>query len=260
MTGFAELHRGPAPLLLPNAWDVPSALALVADGYPALGTTSFGVSSSLGHPDGSRSTREANLELAERLGRLPVHLSIDAEDAYTDDPEEAADYVAQLVDRGVVGVNLEDSRDGRLLDPAAAATKIEAVKRHSPEVFVNARVDNFWFHEDDTVEAATARASAYVEAGADGIFFPGVTDPDTIRALTAGVAVPVNVLAVPGMTLRELGALGVRRVSTGSLPYRAAVTAGALAAAAIRDGEAPPAAASYAEMQDRLVRFDREHP
>lgn len=260
MTSFAELHRGPTPLLLPNAWDVPSALALVADGYRALGTTSFGVSSSLGHPDGSRSTREANLALAERLGRLPVHLSVDAEDAYSDDPEEAADYVAQLAERGVVGVNLEDSRDGRLLDPAAAAAKVAAVKRRCPGVFVNARVDNFWFHEDDTVEAATARATAYVEAGADGIFFPGVTDPETIRALTGGLDVPVNVLAIPGTTLTELGALGVRRVSTGSLPYRAAITAAALAAAAIRDGDAPPPAASYAEMQDRLVRFEQEHP
>src|SRR5262245_40157066 len=90
---FAQLHRGPLPLLLPNAWDVPSALAFVAAGHPAVGTTSLGVSSVLGVPDGRQGTRAANLALAVALTRLPVPLSIDSEGGYSDDPAEVAAYV-----------------------------------------------------------------------------------------------------------------------------------------------------------------------
>jgi 2-methylisocitrate lyase-like PEP mutase family enzyme len=257
MTAFADLHRGPDPLCLPNAWDVPSALALAAAGFEAVGTTSFGVASCLGTPDGDRSTREANLRLAEQLAPLPVMLTVDSEDGYSDDPGEVAAYVARLAALGVVGVNLEDSLAGRLVDLSLVSAKIVAVKERSPEVFVNARVDNYWFHEDDDVDHVVARATAYVDAGADGVFVPGVTDSDTIRAVAAAVTVPLNVLAVPGTTLAELGRLGVRRVSTGSLPYRAAVQAGVLAAEAVRDGVAPPPAPSYATLQERMVDFAR---
>src|SRR5947208_9223285 len=103
MNTFADLHSGTRPLLLPNAWDVPSALAFVAAGYPAIGTTSQGVASSHGVPDGSRGTRAANLALARSLVRLPVLVSIDSEDGYSDDPGEVAAYVAELGAIGVVG-------------------------------------------------------------------------------------------------------------------------------------------------------------
>ena len=100
MTDFAELHSGPLPLLLPNAWDVPSALAFAAAGYPAVGTTSLGVASSHGRPDGDRATRDANLALARALVRLPVPLSVDSEDGYADDPAEVAAYVTELAALG----------------------------------------------------------------------------------------------------------------------------------------------------------------
>src|SRR3954468_21234105 len=90
MITFTELHRGPEPLLLPNAWDVPSALAFVAAGFSTIGTTSFGVASSLGRPDGGRATRTANLRLAEQLAALPIMLTVDIEDGYADDPAEVA--------------------------------------------------------------------------------------------------------------------------------------------------------------------------
>jgi 2-methylisocitrate lyase-like PEP mutase family enzyme len=255
VTAFAKLHHGPEPLLLPNAWDVPSALAFVAAGFSAIGTTSFGVSSSLGRPDGDRVTREANLRLAEQLSVLPIHLSVDMEDGYSDDPGEVAGFVAQLAATGVVGVNIEDSVEGQLVDAGDYAAKVTEVKRRNPEVFLNARVDNYWFHQDDNVEALLERATRYVDAGADGIFVPGVTDSELIGSITKALSVPVNVLALPGTTPAELGRLGVRRVSTGSLPYRAAVNAAVLAATAIRDGTAPPPAPTYWELQDRLASF-----
>jgi len=257
MSTFADLHAGPLPLLLPNAWDVPSALAFLAEGYPAIGTTSFGVASSLGRPDGGRATREANLRLAEQLRPLPVFVSIDIEDGCSDDPDEVAAYVARL---GVDGVNLEDSTAERLVDPAAFAAKVAAVKARSPGVFVNARIDTYWLHQDETVEATLARAAAYTAAGADGVFVPGAGDPEVLRAITGALDVPVNVLALPGRTLGELGELGVRRVSTGSLPYRAAVTAATRAAAAVRDGVEPPSAAAYDELQARLTSYVASDP
>lgn len=103
--------------------------------------------------------------------------------------------------------------------------------------------------------ATIDRAARYVDAGADGIFVPGATEPDTLRELTDAIGRPVNVLAIQGCSLADLAALGVRRVSTGSLPYRAAMQAAAQVAVAVRDGLAIPAAASYPEMQARLVRY-----
>src|SRR4051794_9170830 len=235
---FADLHAQDLPLLLPNAWDVPSALAFVAAGYPAIGTTSLGVAASRGVPDGVRATREANVALAGELVRLPVPVSFDCEDGYADDPAEVAAYVAELAALGVAGVNLEDSTAGRLVEPEAFAATIAAVKDASPGAFVNARVDTYWLHQDESVEATLTRATAYVDAGADGIFVPGVTDPEVLRAIADAVQAPVNVLPVPGLSLAELGALGVRRVSTGSLPYRAALAAAVDAAAAVGEGSA----------------------
>jgi 2-methylisocitrate lyase-like PEP mutase family enzyme len=249
------MHHGDAPLLLPNAWDVASALAFVDAGFPAIGTTSFGVAATTGRPDAGRATREASVRLAHDLARLPVHVSVDIEDGYDDDPWNVAEFVAGL---GVAGVNIEDSSAERLIIPGTHAAKVAAIKRHAPDVFVNARVDTYWLGQDAYVAATLTRARAYVDAGADGIFIPGVTDPDEIRELTTDIAAPVNVLVVPGLSLDELGALGVRRVSTGSLPYRAAITAAVQVATAVRDGESLPEAAPYPQMQERLVRYAQQ--
>jgi 2-methylisocitrate lyase-like PEP mutase family enzyme len=244
---FKDLHYGELPLLLPNAWDVPSALALLQ-----CGTTSFGVASSLGRPDGGRSTKEANLGLAAALRPLNCYISLDIEDGYADDPDQVADYVARLP---VHGINIEDSTAEKLIEPQRHAAKVQAVKQHSADVFVNARVDTYLLGQDATVAATLDRAVRYVEAGADGIFVPGATDPDVLRELTGVIPLPVNVLAVPGLSLQDLAALGVRRVSTGSLPYRAAIHAAAQAAVAVRDATELPAADPYPEMQARLVRY-----
>lgn len=249
---FADLHYGGPALLLPNAWDVPSALALLDCGFPAIGTTSFGVASSAGRPDGGRATKEANITLAAALRPLGCYVSVDIEDGYADDPDTVADYVAQLP---ADGINIEDSTAERLIPPHDHAAKVSAIKQRSPDMFVNARVDTYWLGQDATVAATVERATQYVDAGADGVFVPGANDPHDLRELTTSIKLPVNVLAIPGRSLAELGGLGVRRVSTGSLPYRAAIHAAARAAVAVRDGLEFPSAPAYPDMQAKLVAY-----
>ncbi|WP_328540445.1 isocitrate lyase/PEP mutase family protein [Streptomyces sp. NBC_00344] len=250
---FRELHhRAGPPLLLPNAWDVASALAFAEAGFPAVGTTSFGVAAADGSPDGGRASKAATLALARQLAPLPVYISADIEDGYGDDPHRVAAYAESL---GIDGINIEDSSDEKLIAPELHAAKVSAIKHRVPGLFVNARVDTYWLGQQATVVATLERARAYVAAGADGIFVPGATDPADLQALTAGIDAPVNILAHPALTLTDLGTLGVRRVSTGSLPYRAAIDAAVHVASAVRDGRTPPPATPYAEMQQRLLRF-----
>lgn len=252
---FHELHHGGTPLLLPNAWDVPSALAFADAGYPAIGTTSFGVAATLGRPDAARVSRDANLGLAAALRGVPGYVTVDVEDGYADDPDAVAEYVAELAGLGVAGINIEDSSAEALIDPDAHAAKVAAVKGRLPDLFVNARVDTYWLGQDATPEATLARAGRYVEAGADGVFVPGASEAAVLREITAAVPVPVNTLVIPGMSLADLAGLGVRRVSTGSLPYRAALHAAVAVADAARQGDALPAAGAYPEWQERLVRY-----
>jgi 2-methylisocitrate lyase-like PEP mutase family enzyme len=239
-------------LVLPNAWDVPSALVLLDAGFSAIGTTSFGVAVTHGAPDGGGSTRDANLRLAVALRPLDCHLSLDVEDGYSADPDAVADYVALLP---VDGINIEDSTAATLIEPEVHAAKIRAIKARSPGVFVNARVDTYWFGQSATVAETVDRAQRYVDAGADGIFVPGASDPAVLRDLARAIDRPLNVLAMPGFSPADLAAIGVRRVSTGSLPYRAALSAAVAAAIATRGGLKFPAAISYQDMQERLNQY-----
>ncbi|MEU9796526.1 isocitrate lyase/phosphoenolpyruvate mutase family protein [Streptomyces sparsogenes] len=251
LTAFAQLHHQAAPLLLPNAWDHASAAALAAQGFPAVGTTSLGVAAAAGLPDGAAATADATLALARRLGRGSFLFTVDAEGGFSDDPAEVAGLARELYDAGAAGINLEDGHpDGTLAPVELHAAKIAAVKAAVPALFVNARTDAHWLgrQEEDT---ASSRLARYEQAGADGVFVPGLSDPEGIAALTATLLVPLNILYTPtGPTLAELAALGVRRVSLGSLLYRAALTAAVTCATAIRDGRpADLAALSYAEVQ-----------
>lgn len=254
---FAELHAGPLPLLLPNAWDVASALAFVDAGFPAVGTTSFGVSAAAGKPDASRTSRRATEALVSQLRALPAHVTADIEDGYSDDPNEVADFVAAL---GAAGVNVEDSTHEELITPADHAAKVAAIKATSPDVFVNARVETYWLNKDRTISQTIDRALAYVEAGADGIFIPGVTDPSDLHQLTEAIPLPVNVLVIPGLSLQQLGEIGVRRVSTGSLPYRVAIDAAVRVAEAVRSNADVPSATPYPQAQERLQRYAVQNP
>ncbi|MGI5520755.1 isocitrate lyase/PEP mutase family protein [Micromonospora sp. CA-259024] len=250
---FRALHHSGRPLLLPNAWDHASAAVLAARGHPAIGTTSLGVAASAGLPDGAAATAAETLALARRLAQLPVLVSVDIEAGFSDDPAVVAGYVAELAGLGVVGINLEDGcPDGTLAEPECTADKVAAVKAAVPDLFVNARTDAWWLGVADPLPEALARARAYRAAGADGIFVPGTVDLAALRMLTERLDAPVNALYQPGGPgLTELGRVGVARVSTGSLLFRAALGAAVAAADAVRAGRptVPAGLPSYAEVQ-----------
>jgi 2-methylisocitrate lyase-like PEP mutase family enzyme len=247
MTGpeaFAALHRPGSPFLLPNAWDVASAVLLADAGFPAIGTTSLGVTAAAGEIDGSGTGRDLTMAMARAiLPRLAVPVTVDAEAGYSEDPSAVADLAAELAELGAAGINLEDAREGGALrSPAAHAAIIRAVVTAAPGLFVNARTDVFWLQVGPPagrLEAATARLLEYQDAGASGVFVPALTELADIAVLTRRIQLPLNVLWQPGTTLSQLGDAGVARVSTGSALYRRAL-AGAVAAAVAAQQDRPP--------------------
>ncbi|MEE6270286.1 isocitrate lyase/phosphoenolpyruvate mutase family protein [Streptomyces sp. VTCC 41912] len=248
---FHALHHRPGhPLLLPNAWDSASALALADAGHPAIGTTSLGVAAAHGHPDGRAlpEVRNATLALAHRLaGRLPCPYTVDIEGGYGAEPGEVAALAVELAECGAAGINLEDGLPGGggLQDPARQAELIRAVKERAPGLFLNARIDTHWLVDTPPpLSEALARAETYLAAGADGVFVPGVTADADLAVLVDGIAAPLNVLFAPGRhTVRGLADLGVRRISTGSLLFRTALGAACAAADAIRASGGRPGGA-----------------
>lgn len=249
---FADLHRPGDPFVLPNAWDPASARLLADQGFPAVGTTSLGVAATHGLVDASRAARDVTALLARQLVdlRLWCFLTVDVEDGFSDDPEEVAAFVAGL---GVDGVNIEDCSGGELVDPDRAAAKVAAVKRAAPGVFVNARTDVYWLGRDD-VDDAVARLRAYADAGADGVFVPGTSDPRVIETVASRVDAPLNVLASSDVPRARLAELGVARISTGSLLHRTALSAAVETALAVRDGGTFAAPISYDAVQELARR------
>ncbi|MET8009596.1 isocitrate lyase/phosphoenolpyruvate mutase family protein [Streptomyces sp. NPDC005271] len=228
---FRRLHHAERPLLLPNAWDHASAAALARRGFPAIGTTSLGVAVAAGLPDATGATREQTLALARGIVRLPVLVTVDIEGGFGERPEGVAALAAELDEAGVAGVNIEDGRpDGTLAPLAHQYAVIAAVKERVPRLFVNARTDTHWLAAigggmTPPLAAAAERAEAYVRAGADGVFVPALTDERDIAALVRDLGeTPLNILFAPGRhTYGQLAELGVRRISCGSLLFRAAL-------------------------------------
>lgn len=223
---FHDLHRRHEPLLLPNAWDHASAAAFAATGFPAVGTTSLGVAAAAGLLDGVGATRDETLALAVGLCGRSWMVSADIEGGFSDDPEEVAELCARLWDAGVVGVNIEDGRaDGSLRDTDDHAAIVTGVKAAAPSLFINARTDTAWLGAGD-LEETVRRVVAYADAGAAGVFVPGLTDPSDLERVVKTTRVPVNALLSPsGPTVAQLGTLGVARVSCGSLLFRVSLGA-----------------------------------
>jgi len=244
MTTFADLHNGPELLILANCWDGATARLVASHGAKAMATSSAAVAWAHGYPDGDVLPLELYIQTLRAIKRVTdLPLSADAEGGYSDDPAKVVATIGALVDAGAVGINIEDGGS----PPALLATKIAAIKRAHPDLFVNARTDVYLrglVPVEQGVRETLERAKRYTDAGADGIFVPGPNDPETIRALTSGISLPVNVLARKGLpAARQLVQLGVRRLSAGSgLAQWSWGHVGALAKAFLSDGQSDPLA------------------
>lgn len=239
---FASLHRPGDPLLLPNAWDVASAVLIARAGAKAIATTSAGVAWSLGVPDAADLGADRAAAVIERItAAVPVPVSADIEAGYGPDLDAVTATVTAVIQAGAVGVNLEDrsGQDGApLFEPARQAERLAAARaaadRLAMPLWINARTDAFLAGADpraERVKVVLERAAAYAEAGADSLFVPGLTDLTVIAKLAAG-PLPVGVMAWAGApTVAELTAAGVVRISLGSAIAQAAYALAARAAA-----------------------------
>src|SRR5436190_9622935 len=226
-----SLHRPGEPLLLPNAWDVATARAVVAAGFPVVATSSGGVAAALGYEDHEGAPGDEMLAAAARIARgVEVPVTVDAEAGYGMGP---AELVAALQSAGAAGCNLEDSDHaaGSLRDPDTHAEWLRAVRQAAAEdgypLVINARIDVFLGPflagagpgtQEELVPEALRRANAYLEAGVDCVYPITLCESDALRGFMSGVSGPVNVVRLPqAPSLAELAALGVARVSWGIL-------------------------------------------
>lgn len=224
-----QLHHGPKILVLPNAWDAASARIFEDTGFQAIATTSAGVAFALGYPDGQFIPREEMLAAVKKIAssvRVPV--TADLEAGY----EDVAKTAMSAIEAGAVGLNIEDmdhSDGGGLLSTAQQVEKIKTVRRVGESLgvrlVINARTDQYLAEIGEPAtrfEHACERLRAYIEAGADCVFAPGVTDEVTIARLVNTLKFPLNVLAqLPSPPVAKLQELGVARVSVGAGIMRA---------------------------------------
>lgn len=243
---FASLHISGSPLVLPNAWDVASARVVAAAGARAVATTSAGVAWAHGSADGNLLPRDSAVAAVAAIVRaVDVPVTADVEGGFGESATDVARTVAEVLEAGAVGVNIEDSMRPVAQQAVRLAAARAAADDASIPLFVNARIDTHrlggvgtlaWF--DETVE----RALAYAAAGASGIFVLGALEADVVRALVAASPVPVNVAYGPGtLTVGQLASAGAHRISAGSSIAEAAYSlAGEMAATMLGDSAAAP--------------------
>jgi 2-methylisocitrate lyase-like PEP mutase family enzyme len=235
---FRALHTG-APFVIPNPWDAGSARVLAALGFEALAITSSGFAFTLGRLDGSVSLDEVVQHAAalDRATELP--LSVDLENGYGSDPQSPALAVTRVAEAGAVGASIEDyDPDGHIYEVRHATERISAAAEAAHGVsfpfILTARAENHIRGNPDLVDTI-GRLQAYDEAGADVLYAPGLSNAEEIRTVCAAVSKPVNVLALPGLTLAEIFDAGAQRVSVGGALTWLAIEAMVEAATAIRD-------------------------
>jgi 2-methylisocitrate lyase-like PEP mutase family enzyme len=235
-------HRPGQPLLMPNAWDIGSAVLLASLGFEALATTSGGFAATKGRLDGAMGRDEVLAHTEELAAATRLPLSADLENCFADDPEGVAATAGAALAAGVAGFSVEDftgKADDPIYELALSAERVQAaveVAHGGPvRAVVTARAENY-LHGRTDLGDTIARLQAYQAAGADVLFAPRVEDPAELRQLLAAVDVPVSVLAGPSApNVAELGALGVSRISVGGAFAVAAYGALVEAATELRD-------------------------
>ncbi|HET9855635.1 MAG TPA: isocitrate lyase/phosphoenolpyruvate mutase family protein [Methylomirabilota bacterium] len=233
---FRALHDRPGAFVLPNPWDAGTARLLASLGFEALATTSLGLANSLGRVDGTNGVSRAqvieNCRVIAAATDLPVNA--DLENGYAHEPRAAAEIIRLAAAAGISGGSIEDAtgEPGRpIYDFALAVERVQAaveVARALPVPFMlTARAENLLHGRldlDDTIR----RLQAFEKAGADVLYAPGVRDLATIRTVVSAVNKPVNVVmsaADPDLTVAQLAAVGVKRISVGGALSRLALAA-----------------------------------
>jgi 2-methylisocitrate lyase-like PEP mutase family enzyme len=229
-TRFVQLHANGC-FVIPNPWDVGSALYLQRLGFPALATTSAGMAWSLGRVDGGVSRDEMLEHLAAMVAATDVPVNADFENGFARDASEVAMSVRLALETGVAGLSIEDSTGDAarpLFDLPDAVERIRAARRAidaaGGDALLVGRAENFLVGRTDLAETI-ARLKAYADAGADCLYAPGVRERAHIVALVEAVAPrPLNLLmGWPGdLSVADIAALGVRRISVGGALARSA--------------------------------------
>lgn len=230
---FHALHEKGNPIVLFNIWDVGSANTVAGAGAKAIATGSAPVAMANGFSDGEKIPLSFALDNASRIvDAVDLPVTLDFEGAYGVTPEAVAGNVSKALKTGVVGFNFEDQIVGEsgLYDIDVQAKRVAAVgsacKAAGVNAFINARTDIFLKAKSDThseamLEDAISRGKAYEMAGASGFFVPGLVDEAMIGKLCAEVALPINIIALPGAPANSrLAELGVARISYGPVPYK----------------------------------------
>ncbi len=226
VASFRGLHREGC-FVLPNPWDLGTAIYLQHLGFKALATTSAGFAFTRGQPDGGVPCDEMLVHIGEVVGATPLPVNADFLNGFADDPEEVGANVTRCIVTGVAGLSIEDStgrKDQPLYEENLALDRIRAARAaidlSQGEVVLTARCEALLVDYPDPLRTVLSRLTAYAEAGADCLYAPGLSEPKEITEVVRAVAPrPVNVL-VSGfnshLSLAQLADLGVRRISVGS--------------------------------------------
>ncbi len=229
---FLSMHTNDKLLVLPNIWNPIGARILAAKDFPAVATASEAVSASLGYEDGEKIKRSTLIDIITRIARsVDIPVTADIEKGFGESISKLQETILQVIDSGVVGINIEDSieQGGALRPIDEQCERIAAVREVSGQqglhLVINARVDSFlsgFFQEkEEKIEDAVVRAKAYSEAGADCIYPIGPGDLETVRILRSRIASPINILATPAAEpLTVLEEIGINRVSFGPFIFR----------------------------------------
>jgi 2-methylisocitrate lyase-like PEP mutase family enzyme len=235
---FRALHEA-EPFIIPNPWDAGSAKVLEALGFRALATTSSGLAFTMGRPDGGATLDEVVAHVREVDAATSLPVSVDLEHGYGRDPEAAAVAITRVARAGAVGGSIEDyDPSGEIYGVDHAAERVAAAAQAARTLgfpfTLTARAENHIRGNPD-LEDTIARLQAYERAGADVLYAPGLRTAEEIRAVCSAVSRPVNVLARPGLSMRDIADAGAQRVSVGGALAWAAVEAMAAAAEQMRD-------------------------
>lgn len=226
---FKNLHQTDALFVLPNVWNVKSALLFQELKFPAIATSSMAVANSLGYEDGEAMPFADYLFIIKRiLSSIQIPLSVDLEMGYAATDEKMYTNIQKLIDLGVVGINIEDSsivKSSRVLKNANAFAKtIEKIKNkltaNGLNLFINIRCDTYILNVKDKQQETLKRLKAFETTGADGIFLPCVYDEKDISEAVSNTKLPLNVMCIPGIPDFDiLNQLGVKRVSMGPFMF-----------------------------------------